>query len=119
MRTLLSAAAALTFATGLATVAQADGGPPPWAYGFETPVPNPPPPRAQPNPAAHALEQHRSALTFECGQLLRDRGRGKAERLGCGRDRAAHRDLAQDAEAAHIEFHSENLITNLRNFNWT
>jgi cytochrome c553 len=50
MRTLLSAAAALTFAAGLATVARADGGPPPWAYGFETPVPNPPPPRAQPNP---------------------------------------------------------------------
>ena len=52
MRTLLSAAAALTFATGLAAVAHADGGPPPWAYGFETPVPNPPPPRAQPNPPA-------------------------------------------------------------------
>jgi cytochrome c553 len=50
MRTLLSAAAALTFAAGLAAAAQADNGPPPWAYGFETPVPNPPPPRAQPNP---------------------------------------------------------------------
>jgi cytochrome c553 len=52
MRTLLSAAAAVTFATGLVTVAHADGGPPPWAYGFDTPVPNPPPPPAQPAPAA-------------------------------------------------------------------
>jgi cytochrome c553 len=52
MRTLLSAAAALTFTTGLAAVALADGGPPPWAYGFDTPLPNPPPPQAVPNPAA-------------------------------------------------------------------
>ena len=43
MRTLLSSAVALTFAAGLGAVAQADNGPPPWAYGFETPVPNPPP----------------------------------------------------------------------------
>jgi cytochrome c553 len=55
MRTLLSTAAALTLAaslaTGLATAVQADGGPPPWAYGFATPLPNPPPPQALPNPA--------------------------------------------------------------------
>jgi cytochrome c553 len=51
MRTVLSAAAALMFATGFAAIAQAENGPPPWAYGFATPVPDPPPPRAEPGPA--------------------------------------------------------------------
>jgi cytochrome c553 len=60
MRKLLSAAAVLTYAAGaaqlylvqiyLATVAQADNGPPPWAYGFAAPLPSPPPPQAPPNP---------------------------------------------------------------------
>ncbi len=52
MKTLLSAAAVVIFATGIATVAKADNGPPPWAFGFATPVPNPPPAPAQPNPPA-------------------------------------------------------------------
>jgi cytochrome c553 len=60
MKPLFFAAAALTLTTGIATMAHAEGGPPPWAYGFATPVPNPPPPPAQPNPAAQLdnTEQH-------------------------------------------------------------
>jgi cytochrome c553 len=52
MKTLLSATAVVIFAAGIATAVKADNGPPPWAYGFATPVPNPPPAPAQPNPPA-------------------------------------------------------------------
>lgn len=53
MRTLLSAAAVTLAAAGFAgAAAHAESGPPPWAYGFDTPVPNPPPPTARPTPAA-------------------------------------------------------------------
>jgi len=47
----VAVAAGLVIGTGI-TAAHAEGGPPPWAYGFETPLPNPPPPQAKPNPAA-------------------------------------------------------------------
>jgi cytochrome c553 len=72
MRTLLSAAAALTFAAGLVamvsvTAARADavraqGAPPPWAYGFDTPLPDPPPPQAPPNPAAQFSDTSQHTL---------------------------------------------------------
>lgn len=52
MRTSLAAAAAVTLAVGLVAAAHAEGGPPPWAYGFDTPLPDPPPPQARPTPAA-------------------------------------------------------------------
>lgn len=65
-------AAALTLASGVVTASAADSGPPPWAYGFTTPLPNPPPPRAvQGVPAAqdsveqHALGGSRSKFTRE------------------------------------------------------
>ena len=51
MKALFLTAAALTLATGAITAVHAEAGPPPWAFGFDTPVPNPPPPPAQPNPA--------------------------------------------------------------------
>ena len=50
MKSLLVAATAFAFATGAATIVQADDVPPPWAYGFTTPVP-PGTPQAPPNPA--------------------------------------------------------------------
>jgi cytochrome c553 len=52
MKKLLAAATALVFAavTGAATAAYAGDAPPPWAYGFTTPVP-PGTPQAPPNPA--------------------------------------------------------------------
>jgi cytochrome c553 len=52
MKTLLAAATVLAFAavTAVATAVHADDAPPPWAYGFTTPVP-PGTPQAPPNPA--------------------------------------------------------------------
>src|SRR5260221_3787216 len=50
MRKLFLAATALTFVTvaGIATAVQAADAPPPWAYGFAGPPPNPMPPPAAP-----------------------------------------------------------------------
>src|SRR5215471_13189046 len=50
MKRLLLAATALTFVTvaGIATAVQAADVPPPWAYGFAGPPPNPMPPPAAP-----------------------------------------------------------------------
>jgi cytochrome c553 len=72
MRRSLSAAAVLTFVAGLAPfglvqiylagAAQAENGPPPWAYGFATPLPNPPPPQAPPNPAAQFSDTSQQTL---------------------------------------------------------
>ena len=54
MRKLFLAATALTFGTvaGVATAVQAADVPPPWAYGFAAPPPNPMPPPAPPAPPA-------------------------------------------------------------------
>jgi cytochrome c553 len=75
MRNVLLAATALALvAVGAATTARADDGPPNWAYGFATPLPNPPPPRAQPNPPAQLdstkqLTLSGSKLSFSRAQI--------------------------------------------------
>jgi len=75
MRNVLLAATALALvAVGAATTARADDGPPNWAYGFATPLPNPPPPRAQPNPPAQLdstkqLTLPGSKLSFSRAQI--------------------------------------------------
>jgi cytochrome c553 len=50
MRQVLLGATALAFVAATTAQAAEQQGPPNWAYGFATPLPNPPPPRAQPNP---------------------------------------------------------------------
>jgi len=52
MKKLLLTSAALAFAMAAGTAAQAQEGPPPWAYGFTTPAPKVAPPPAPPAPAA-------------------------------------------------------------------
>jgi cytochrome c553 len=75
MKHYLVVATALAFAAaaGAATAAQADDAPPPWAYGFTTPVP-PGTPQAPPNPAQvlDNVTQHTlpgSKLSFARAQI--------------------------------------------------
>jgi cytochrome c553 len=76
MKKLLLAATALTFVTvaGMGTAAQAADVPPPWAYGFTGPPPNPMPPPAAPaapapldNTVQHTLQG--STATFTRAQI--------------------------------------------------
>ena len=57
----------------------------------------------QPHAARAALHEHGAGLALERGDLLGDGGLGEGERLGCGGERAAEGDLAQDAHAADVE----------------
>ena len=67
---------------------------------------------------AMGLEQPHAGLALEHGELLRDGGRGVAERVGGGGDRPAGGELAKDAEAADVEHAEAQLTLRARNRNW-
>ena len=61
------------------------------------------PGRGERDPAADAPEQRDPGLTFQRGQLLRDRGRRVAERVGDRGDRPAVSEFPQQSELANVK----------------